>query len=425
MRRHASELVPHPRIFIYNNSLLTRFLATQSQEALREWAFGRRLRDGMWGTDTWATANILIYKLQLHPEWITQDASLADLFVMPLVPRRPTYGAAVGFAADVKVEVSESCRHLFHDPLDQTYAHLTEDTARSHLFAAVDYTPILAFCAMSGTFGARPRSHRLLQRMRWLVHEEFEPADRAPHRYYSFSPGLPGTPGAMALNVPFPSGAAHERAQLPRGPPSDRPYLVSYSGSLSGSPENRRLRTTIARQCRAHEGLGSDGSGGGGSSRGSRSSSGVAPRGCHMHRISPGLALDSDGAVDLLNTKRRSVFCAEPGGHNRIRKGVVDAVLCGCIPVLFLRPTEVRRLWPLHWFGWRNESTVVVRPEAVLEGGIDVIAMLASIPTEQVVAMQQSIAKNAHRLAYLHERQYDGDDAIDVLLKGMAFGLPG
>jgi hypothetical protein len=57
--------------------------------------------------------------------------------------------------------------------------------------------------------------------------------------------------------------------------------------------------------------------------------------------------------------------------------------------------------------------------------GIDVIAMLASIPTEQVVAMQQSIAKNAHRLAYLHERQYDGDDAIDVLLKGMAFGLPG
>ena len=100
-------------------------------------------------------------------------------------------------------------------------------------------------------------------------------------------------------------------------------------------------------------------------------------------------------------------------------------MLCGCIPVLFLRPTEVRRLWPLHWFGWRNESTVVVRPEAVLEGGIDVIEMLASIPTEQVVAMQQSIAKNAHRLAFLHERQYDGDDAIDVLLKGMAFGLPG
>ena len=86
--RHPSELVPHPRIFIYNNSLLTRFLATQSQEALREWAFGRRLRDGKWGTDTWATANILIFKLQLHPEWITQDASLADLFVMPLVPRQ-------------------------------------------------------------------------------------------------------------------------------------------------------------------------------------------------------------------------------------------------------------------------------------------------------------------------------------------------
>ena len=75
--------------------------------------------------------------------------------------------------------------------------------------------------------------------------------------------------------------------------------------------------------------------------------------------------------------------------------------------------------WGLD-FGNQNCVIAIAR-----KGGIDVIEMLASIPTEQVVAMQQSIAKNAHRLAFLHERQYDGDDAIDVLLKGMAFGLPG
>ena len=423
--RHASEVVPHPRLFVYNHTLLETFLSTQSESALQEWAFGRRLRGDAWGTDTWATAAILVYKLHQHPEWITRDPALADLFVIPLVPRRPTYNAVVAFEGDFKGEVRENCNHLFHDNLAQSYAHLTEATARSHVVAAVDYTPILAFCAMSG-FGERPRSHRLLQRMRWIVHEEFEPADRAPHRHYSFSPGLPGVHGgAMAINVPFPSGAAHERKALPNLMPQpwrfgfgsggsggsvgmaavgdrSRPYLLSYSGSLNGSPENRKLRAAVARQCHAHGGAL-----------------------CRMNKITQGLALDSDGAADFYAVKRESVFCAEPGGHNRIRKGIADAVLCGCIPVLFLRPDERRRLWPLHWFGWRNDSTLMLDPAAFLSRDLDLVELLRRVPRERVTDMQRSLAQNAHRLAYLVEKEYEGDDAIDVMLKGMAFGLPG
>ena len=333
---------------------------------------------------------------------LASDPSIADLFIIPLVPSRPTYDATSTYAPDFKGEVAGMCNHLFHDEIGLSYAHLTQATARSHLVAAVDYTPILAFCAMSGNYATRPRSHRLLQRMPWIIHEDFENADRAPHRHYSFAPGLPGTNGGMAINMPFPSGAVHERSALTRLASLPRPFLVSFTGSLNGSPENRQLRVAISRQCRKH-----------------------GEPTCRMNRIAQGLALDSDGASALMDMKRQSVFCAEPGGHNRIRKGVIDAALCGCIPVLFLRADEMRRLWPLHWFGWRNETTVTLRAEDVTSGELDVVAWLRQVPRERIAAMQRTLAENAQRLAYLVDRDYEGDDAMDVLLKGLAFGLPG
>ena len=40
-------------------------------------------------------------------------------------------------------------------------------------------------------------------------------------------------------------------------------------------------------------------------------------------------------------------------------------------------------------------------------------------------AAPRAIGAHAQRLAYLAERKYHGEDALDVLLKGLAFGLPG
>jgi len=39
--------------------------------------------------------------------------------------------------------------------------------------------------------------------------------------------------------------------------------------------------------------------------------------------------------------------------------------------------------------------------------------------------MRSTILRNAHRIAYLSDLNRTGDDAIDVALKGFAFGLPG
>ena len=86
----------------------------------------------------------------------------------------------------------------------------------------------------------------------------------------------------------------------------------------------------------------------------------------------------------------QSTFCAEPGGHNLIRKGVVDAALNGCIPIVFLQPDEYRRLWPHHLFGWRDEAMLNIPPSAMLDRKLDLVAHLKAIPTARVQQMQRA-----------------------------------
>ena len=408
----------------------------RSDTQLQEWAFGRKLGADFWGTDTWATVAILFYRLHRHREWITTDPSIADLFVMPLVPASPEYRTATKHPEDFKVATKTMCDHIFHDQLDLAYHYLNEESAPRHVFCAVEYTPVLAFCAMAG-YSRKPASHRLLSRMRWFIHEDFELSRSAPLAYYS-SLGLPGSQPVTAVNIPFPSGAAHSVSTLRQEARGNRPYLLSFVGSLNGSPEGRAIRTEISRQCAT-----------------------AGSPACHTLQIRAGMDLASSGATAAYELKRQSVFCAEPGGHNRIRKGVVDALLCGCIPVVFLRRRESRRLWPHHLFGWRNESMILLRPSRflglprrlgqgraaereayynrlvssqaaqgnTLEGAhtpINLVELLRQIPPARIAAMQRTIASNAHRLAYMVDDEPGvGDDALDVTLKSLAFGLPG
>ena len=55
-----------------------------------------------------------------------------------------------------------------------------------------------------------------------------------------------------------------------------------------------------------------------------------------------------------------------PGGDTISRKGIVDAILLGCIPVLF--HTGQLAQWPWHWGPWVHTATVmIVRAEPRLE----------------------------------------------------------
>ena len=54
--------------------------------------------------------------------------------------------------------------------------------------------------------------------------------------------------------------------------------------------------------------------------------------------------------------------------------------------------------------------------EAVLNGSLNVMEVLAAIPRERVERMRATIRRNAHRLQYtLHTAPVEGD-ALDVLL---------
>ena len=108
---------------------------------------------------------------------------------------------------------------------------------------------------------------------------------------------------------------------------------------------------------------------------------------------------------------------------------MIDALANGCIPLVFLEASPARQLWPWHFFGWREDAMLNIRPGELLGKGagrspLDLIAFLRKIPPARVAAMQRAIMAYGQRLAYL-TGPYDGEDGVDILLKGLAFGLPG
>lgn len=103
----------------------------------------------------------------------------------------------------------------------------------------------------------------------------------------------------------------------------------------------------------------------------------------------------------------------------------MDALLQGCIPIVFLTPTEYRRLWPYHLFGWRDNAMVNIPPSEMLAPRFNLVDHLRTISAARIARMQHAIAMHGQRLAYLADKEYTGEDAADILLKGIAFGLPG
>jgi hypothetical protein len=120
-----------------------------------------------------------------------------------------------------------------------------------------------------------------------------------------------------------------------------------------------------------------------------------------------------------------STFCLQPGGDTITRKGIVDALLLGCIPVLFHigQPAQ----WAWHWGTWVQDATVTFNQSAVRHGELDVISTLSAIPAARVAAMQASVRQHAHRVHYAAvdtSRLQSGlrglsmPDAFDVILEG-------
>ena len=95
----------------------------------------------------------------------------------------------------------------------------------------------------------------------------------------------------------------------------------------------------------------------------------------------------------------QSVFCLQPVGDGVSRAAMVDAVLLGCIPVLF-HPGQ-RKQWPWHWAGWAQQATVELDMASVISGKLNVVEALQNISTAAISDMQRTIASHGHCLHYL------------------------
>ena len=120
-----------------------------------------------------------------------------------------------------------------------------------------------------------------------------------------------------------------------------------------------------------------------------------------------------------------STFCLQPGGDTITRKAIVDALLLGCIPVLFHKGQGAQ--WGWHWGAWVHSATITLNQSAVRHGKLNVIDHLASLPTSKVNALRQSIRRHAHRMHYsavdtsmlpLGLKGWAAPDAFEVILEG-------
>ena len=103
--------------------------------------------------------------------------------------------------------------------------------------------------------------------------------------------------------------------------------------------------------------------------------------------------------------------------------------------MLFIeRQRAVDELWPWHWPPpLRDASILIFKPSALLEGPRgNLLAWLRAIPTSRVRQMQRTLAAHVVRMTYLADRGrserrrgssdegYDEDDAMDIMLRGLA-----
>ena len=121
----------------------------------------------------------------------------------------------------------------------------------------------------------------------------------------------------------------------------------------------------------------------------------------------------------------QATFCLQPGGDTITRKGIIDSILLGCIPVLFHDGQLAQ--WPWHWGSWVHNATVLLNQSAIRSKDIDVIDVLATIPKEVVETMQLCLRTHAHRMQYStsdtvatssSQHGRSAPDAFDIILQG-------
>jgi len=111
----------------------------------------------------------------------------------------------------------------------------------------------------------------------------------------------------------------------------------------------------------------------------------------------------------LLNAYHRSTFCLQPPGDTPSRKGIIDSLTLGCIPVLFTK--EQAKLWPWHVGHWEDVAVL-------LDGSVgNITGYLYDIPKSEVQRLRANMADLMPRLLYSTPGNPVPGDALTTTLE--------
>ena len=220
---------------------------------------------------------------------------------------------------------------------------------------------------------------------------------RVPHWFGDSSPKDP----VRALQVPYPSSwRAWDGVQMV-GVTSlqERMYLAALVVGVQGV-YNRgalALRELLVHECAS------------------------APTECFLELSArqPTVQYDTTMANRTLVAYRNARFCLQPWGDTSTRKGFADALLLGCINVIFFKEGLATAATD-HFVDHRLISVLV--PPEVYSGpsGMGVLAFLRAIPPERLQWYHAKIAKLRGRYEFAMHAGSPRGDALQVAIKGVA-----
>ena len=164
--------------------------------------------------------------------------------------------------------------------------------------------------------------------------------------------------GIQTLPWKLPDSKDHSKYPL-------RDILVLFIGSKKPSqPNSRALRQTLFSQCKTEDR-------------------------CIWHET----AHACNGVVNATNTMllfRRAQYCPAPAGDSITRKSIFDALVAGCVPVIFSRATISQYSWHVSDKDIQDIS-VYIPMNDINEGGANFIEVLKSISPEELRKKQEVI----------------------------------
>jgi hypothetical protein len=212
------------------------------------------------------------------------------------------------------------------------------------------------------------------------------------------------------VSIPFPSSYHMSKGMkvipwIEDPPYSPRPHLISFVGtSFVTARKQQKLRLLLMDECSRR------------------------PE-CFLYELPSHHmnTLQRPNDASSVSIYLKSTFCLMPGGDFPTRKGVLDSLLSGCIPVTFQKRSAISQ-WLWHWGSPQIAQTCVVYlpRDAVVENVSSLFDELYKLSQKSKIMgeKRQCISAIGHRLQYnhpLHEPYHDGQmkhiDAVDVVMQ--------